>query len=112
MMIPKENRIDSPIHRRYVASLACMLAGFWNETVVPHHLLKAHQTKGTGFKSCDIWCTPLTNENHKKLHLHGDEIEFFELLGWEYQDVKRFVLDIALSSPCKKTRAKAQLEVL
>ena len=112
MMILKENRIDSPKHRRYVASLACILKGFWNETVVPHHLLRAHQTKGIGLKSCDMWCAPITNEQHKDLHLHGDEIEFFLSQGWDYEDVKRFVLDIALSSPCEKVRIKAQQEEL
>lgn len=106
-MILKENRIDSPVHRRYVASLPSMIAGVWNETVVDHHLLKAHQTKGIGLKSCDMYCVPLTDEEHRSLHAHGDEIKWFEMRGWPYEDVKSHALMIALDSPCKKVRAKA-----
>lgn len=106
-MIFKENRIDSPIHRKYVASLPSMIQGVWNETVISHHLLKAHKTKGVGLKSCDTYCVPLTDEEHRSLHLFGDEVEWFEMRGWPYQDVKDHALSIALDSPCKKVRARA-----
>ena len=108
MLIKKENRVRSPKHRAYVASLPCMLYHSWDETVVDHHLLRAHPIKGGSLKSCDVWTVPANAKHHKDVHAAGDEIEFYSGEGWEYDEVKAHALEIALGSPCKKVRDRAK----
>jgi len=95
-------------HRAYVASLPCMLYHKWDETVVDHHLLRAHPTKGTGLKTCDVWLVPANAKHHTDVHAAGDEIEFYSDKGWHYDRVKGYALQIALGSPCKKVRDRAK----
>ena len=108
MMIKKENRVRSLRHRAYVASLPDMLTGERDQTVVDHHLLRAHPIKGGSLKSCDVWTVPANAKHHKEVHAAGDEKEYYASKGWDYNDVKEHALFIALGSPCKYVRDRAK----
>lgn len=102
-MVINRNKIRCKIHLRYVASCNCMICGFWSESVVGHHLLKAGG-HGMATKECDSCAVPLCHHHHQALHLHGDEIEWFELNGWEYSQVLEYCRQLCLESPSKKIK--------
>lgn len=56
---------------------------------IAHHLLRA-EPRGMGLKAGDNWTVPLCGECHDKLHLNGDEVDFFEFYGWDYPAVKEY----------------------
>lgn len=57
--------------------------------VQAHHLLRA-APRGMGLKAGDNWVVPLCYYHHSELHRNGDEVEFFELYGWDYEAVKNY----------------------
>lgn len=96
-------KIRSPKHLRYVASQDCCVCGWWDETVVPHHLLRAGG-KGMGTKACDSKAVPLHHDCHQELHLYGDEVEWFALNGEEYEDIIELAKVLSAGSPDKRIR--------
>lgn len=57
-----------------------------------------------GTKACDSMCVPLHHECHQSLHLHGDEVDWFALRGWEYGRVLELRGELVAGSPDKKIR--------
>lgn len=100
----KIKRIDSPIHRKWIASKACIITGYQGEKGVPHHLLRVESTKGTSYKNCDIWCVPLHSDIHDALHKNGNEIVFFANHGMDYEEVKQLAEIFASLSPDMRIR--------
>lgn len=108
------DKIRSHAHREYVATHECMLTGK-EYGVQSHHLLRADGTHGMGTKTCDMWSVPLHYDMHDKLHRYGDEVEFFEAHGWDYDQVKGEALTLSHSSPDARIRQKAsayQLDIV
>lgn len=79
-------RIRSKSHLRKVASNPCMICE--SPEVQAHHLLKADGLKGMGLKTGDNFTVPLCYICHSALHRNGNEPAFFEIYGWDYEDVK------------------------
>lgn len=100
-------KIDSPKHRKFIASLPCLITGEESECVVPHHLLRTGE-HGVGTKSCDMWCVPMHSEYHDALHKNGNEVEFFQDHGWGYRQVTAHALHYDRISPCKRIRQKVK----
>lgn len=98
----KTKRIDSPKHRRWIASLPCLITGYQGERGVPHHLLRVDSVKGTGYKNCDRFCVPLESSIHDALHRNGDEVVFFANHGFDYETIKEIARGLCKRSPCKK----------
>ena len=103
MMNFKIQRIDSPIHRKWIASKACIITGL-TEGVQSHHLMRAEPIKGIGRKLCDRWCIPLHHAIHDALHKNGNEIVFFANHGIDYEEVKNLASVYASLSPDKRIR--------
>lgn len=102
-MMKFHSKVRSPKHRRYVAMKPCLVCGWWNETIVPHHLLRGGG-KGMGTKACDSMCVPLHDTCHKLLHMDGKEVEWFNEMGLKYEEVLDAVKNLCITSPCKKIR--------
>lgn len=68
-----------------------------------HHLLRSGG-KGIATKACDGEAVPLCHYHHQALHLHGDEIDWFELHGWDYSQVLEYCKVLCLGSPSKKIK--------
>lgn len=98
-------RIDSPIHRKFVASQPCLITGYQGECGVGHHLLRVEAIKGIARKVCDKWMVPLHSTIHDALHKNGDEVVFFANHGLDYDFVKSRAIELAMQSPDKKIRA-------
>ena len=96
-------KIRSKKHLRFIASQPCMICGVWDETVVPHHLLRSGG-KGMGTKACDGETVPMCHYHHQQLHLNGDEIHFFNLYGLDYESVLDTARYYCIESPCKKIK--------
>ncbi len=96
-------KIRSKKHLAFVASQPCILSGYWNDTVVPHHLLRAGG-KGMGIKACDSLVVPLTSFMHDALHKNGNEVVFFANRGLDYEAVKQIARDLSNRSPDKRIR--------
>lgn len=96
-------KIRSEKHLRYVAGLNCLINNAWDETVIPHHLLRAGG-KGIGTKACDSLCVPLSHFNHERLHANGNEVVFLINNGWPYLNVLYLVQEINSNSPDKRIR--------
>ena len=109
MKIVKENKHRSPAHRAYVASLPCLIAGFWNETNVDHHLLRAGG-HSTGSKACDSLTVPLQHFYHDRLHANGDEIAFFANHGWDYLRLLHEIKKINANSPVERIRSATAID--
>lgn len=103
MSIFKTPKVESEKHRRFVASMPCMITGS-TYGVQAHHLLRVGG-KGMGTKTCDSWCIPLRHDHHRGLHEFGDEFGYLELFGVEYEEAKNRALELARMSPCKKIRS-------
>jgi len=98
----KVARIDSPLHRRFVASQPCLITGYQGERGVDHHLMRAEPIKGIARKVCDRWVVPLESSIHDALHKNGNEISFFANHGLSYEAVKAFAMQFAILSPDKR----------
>lgn len=103
MFIPKEVKHRSPAHRAYVASLPCLITGFWNETNIGHHLLKAGG-HSMGSKACDSLTIPLQHFYHDRLHANGNEIAFLANHGWDYLRMLNTLKEINANSPVERIR--------
>jgi len=57
-------------HLQFVAGLPCCVCG--TEPVQAHHLLRSGE-HGMGRKSGDNWAIPLCFDDHRWLHMDGDE---------------------------------------
>jgi len=95
----KVKRIDSKEHREFVIQNPCIVTGYLGEYLVPHHLLRVESVKGTGTKSCDMWCVPLHSTIHDMLHKNGNERVFFINNGRSYEWVIGHACALALRSP-------------
>jgi hypothetical protein len=73
---PKQNREKKLKHRRWIASLPCVITG-------AHDVQCAHISKGRhsmGMKACDSMCVPLSCSQHAKQHGMSEE-KFWEPHG-------------------------------
>ena len=104
----KIKRIDSPKHRKFITTRACLISGY-KTGVQAHHLMRAEPVKGMGIKLCDKWCIPLHHTIHDALHKAGDEIAFFANHGMDYDDVKQLAGVYASMSPDKRIRDAVKL---
>lgn len=95
----KIERIDSPEHRRWIASLPCIVSGYQGERGIDHHLMRAEPIKGTGYKLSDIYCVPMEFEIHNILHRNGNEEVFFLNNGLPYEHVMEIARNLAYESP-------------
>ncbi len=102
-------KIRSKTHRRYIASLPCVVGGYWNETVISHHLLRAGG-KATGTKACDSLLIPLTNFNHQQLHSNGNEVVFLSNNGVDYLHMLHWLKEINQGSPDKRIRESTAVD--
>ena len=91
--------MKSKNHLKNVASKPCMICG--SREVQAHHLLRA-SPRGMAKKTGDEWAVPLCFIHHEALHLNGDEIEFFEIHGWEYEQVKNLAKELWIFSNAKQ----------
>jgi hypothetical protein len=96
-------KIRSEAHRKYIASLDCLISRYWDETVIDHHLLRAGG-KATGTRACDSLCIPLRSFNHDRLHTNGNEVVFLANNGWPYLEVLYWLKDVNSRSPDKRIR--------
>ena len=103
----KVERIDSPRHRKFVASQPCLITGS-KDGVQAHHLLRVNG-KGMGIKSCDMWCIPLHHTVHDALHKSGNEKIFFINHGREYEYIIGRAQALASQSPDIKIRMAAKI---
>lgn len=72
----KEPRIRSPKHRRWIASLPCLITGAID-------VQSCHVSKGRyslGLKIGDNFCLPLSVEEHRKQHALG-EVKYWAQYG-------------------------------
>lgn len=77
MLIEKQNRIRDKKHRRWVASLECLITGITGMSQA------AHVSEGRyslGMKACDSLCIPLSVSEHAKQHAMG-EIAYWKQYG-------------------------------
>lgn len=96
-------KIRSPRHMRYIAGLSCLINGFWDETGIGHHLLRAGG-KAAGTKGCDSLAVPMSHFNHQMLHANGNEVAFFANHGWDYLRLLWWLKATNELSPDKKIR--------
>lgn len=73
----KEIRHRSRAHRRFVASLCCVVCRRQPPSD-PHHL-KFAQPRAKGLKSGDQWCVPLCRIHHDQVELAGDEAAWWQV---------------------------------
>lgn len=80
MLIPKTTYIRDEKHRRFIASLPCLITGA--KDVQAAHIRKQNGG-GTGLKPSDEFCVPLSVEQHR---LQGEigEVDFWRpYLGYK-----------------------------
>jgi hypothetical protein len=70
----KEKKIRSKAHRRFIASLPCVICSR-ADTQAAH--IRAGNNAGIGLKSGDDCCVPLCIECHRKQHELGSEAIFW-----------------------------------
>lgn len=99
----KTPKIRSAKHRKFVSEQPCMITGYQDEGVDPHHLLRSGG-KSMGTKACDSKCIPLMHKYHMELHANGDEVLYLDLMGIGYDVAEAEALRLARLSPCKKIR--------
>jgi hypothetical protein len=94
--------LRSPKHLSYVRDLRCACCGedAFNEAA---HVRKGTDG-GTGQKPSDYFTLPLTRYCHAVQHQIG-EVRFWEKAG--IPDPIQRALEIAMQSPCEKTRSAA-----
>jgi hypothetical protein len=85
--LPKEGRVRSKAHLRFVAAQPCLVCQ--RSPSDPHHL-KFAQPRALGHKVSDEFTVPLCREHHQALHRHGNE------MGW-WADVDLRPLEVAKS---------------
>jgi hypothetical protein len=84
---PKEGRVRSKAHLRFVAAQPCLICK--RSPSDPHHL-KFAQPRALGRKVSDEFTVPLCREHHQALHRHGNE------MGW-WANVNLRPLEVAKS---------------
>jgi len=67
-----------PDHRRYVASLPCLICG---RTPSQAHHVKPAEPRAMGRKVSDRWVVPLCATHHRSLHDAGDESRWWHTRG-------------------------------
>lgn len=60
----KRQKLDSAEYRKYVASLQCCGCGVHGQQVAHHCIADRHGSS----KHSDLFCLPLCNDCHRKLH--------------------------------------------
>lgn len=65
MLIPKQNRIRDKAHRRWIASLSCVVSGVHGETQAAHVSAGRYSL---GMKASDSEILPLSVTEHLKQH--------------------------------------------
>lgn len=81
MLIPKNKYIRDEKHRRFIASLPCLIYG---TTDVQCAHIRINNGAGVGLKSSDQYCVPLSVEAHGAQH-DMSEVDFWR----PYLGVKR-----------------------
>lgn len=71
--LPKEGRVRSKAHLRFVAAQPCLIC---QRSPSDAHHLKFAQPRALGRKVSDEFAVPLCREHHQALHRHGNE------MGW------------------------------
>jgi ERF superfamily len=71
---PKEGRVRSKVHLRFVAAQPCLICK--RSPSDPHHL-KFAQPRALGRKVSDEFTVPLCREHHQALHRQGNEIAWW-----------------------------------
>jgi hypothetical protein len=71
---PKEGRVRSKTHLRFVTAQPCLVCQ--RSPSDPHHL-KFAQPRALGRKVNDEFTVPLCREHHQALHRHGNEIAWW-----------------------------------
>lgn len=80
MMIPKTKFVRDVKHRRFIASLPCLISG-GNDTQAAH--IRKGNPCGAGLKPSDIYCLPLSVDQHRIQHDMG-EVEYWRpYLGYK-----------------------------
>jgi hypothetical protein len=70
LAFPKEKRLRSKEHLKFVAQLACLVCGRMPSHA--HHIRYA-QTRALGLKVSDEFTVPLCSVHHDEIHRTGDE---------------------------------------
>lgn len=76
----KQPPIRSEKHRRFIASLPCIICG--NTDVQCAHI-RRRQGGGMGLKPCDSKCVPLCITCHKNQHESGELVFYHGFGGYE-----------------------------
>jgi hypothetical protein len=75
LAIARPKRLRDPAHRRFVASLPCLICG---RTPSQAHHLRFAQPRAMGSKVSDEWTVPLCGIHHRALHDDGAEEKWWE----------------------------------
>jgi hypothetical protein len=75
----KQPRLRSEKYLRSLREMPCLSCGI-APAGVAHHLLRAEE-RGVGLKTGDNHAVPMCNPCHTRLHMNGDEIMFWDLVG-------------------------------
>lgn len=75
----KKTIIRSEKHRRFIASLPCVVSLAQGETQVAH--IRKCGGAGMGLKPCDSRCIPLSWKEHAKQHSMGCEEKYWKDRG-------------------------------
>jgi hypothetical protein len=99
----------SPVHRKWVASLPCLLCPVPTRSD-PHHLKHVHRElgghRGGTVKNVDLWCIPLCRLHHDELHGCGNETSY--LMRHGIIDGPIAALEFAERSPDEEIRKLAK----
>jgi ERF superfamily len=74
-IVAKTIRLRDKDHRKFVASLPCLVCG--RSPADPHHLRFA-QPRALGRKVSDEFTVPMSRVHHRELHRHGDEAAWWQ----------------------------------
>lgn len=80
MLIPKTTYIRNEKHRRFIASLPCLICS--SEDVQAAHIRRGNSC-GVGLKPCDSLTVPLCIRCHAKQHEVGELVFYKDYAGYE-----------------------------
>lgn len=78
MLLPKQKYIRNKSHRRFIASLPCLITG--RDDVQSCHI-RIENNAATALKSSDDCCAPLCIEQHRLQHEIGERAYWKPYLG-------------------------------
>ena len=97
-------RFQSKQHLSYVRGLRCAIPTYGCQgRTEAHHLMRPWDGgRGMGMKALDTNVIPLCQLHHRELHKRGDEISFFEEMGYNRDYGKALSRRLWESSPVQR----------